>query len=106
MERAIRFYADILGFKLLSRDVVARFDVGGILFEIVPAPDPSKLAGTGNARLCLRVDNVEQALRELRAQGVKTAEAEPKDTGVLGCFNDPDGNEICLWQYNLETVKP
>jgi len=22
-----------------------------------------------------------------------------KSAGVLGCFEDPDGNEICLWQY-------
>jgi catechol 2,3-dioxygenase-like lactoylglutathione lyase family enzyme len=105
MERAIRFYTDVLGFQLVSRDTVARFDVDGILFEIVPAPKERKLVGTGNARLCLRVDNVEQALKELRAKGVKTAKAEPKDTGVLGSFSDPDGNEICLWQYDVDNVK-
>ena len=55
-ERAIRFYSDVLGFKLNSRDAVARFDLNGILFEIVPARDKSKFSGQGNARLCLEVD--------------------------------------------------
>jgi len=99
MERAIRFYRDVLGFKSISRDVVARFDVDGVLFELVPALDRSKLRGAGNARLCLKVENIEQALEELRAKGVHTSQAQPKGSGVLAFFDDPDGNEVCLWQY-------
>jgi catechol 2,3-dioxygenase-like lactoylglutathione lyase family enzyme len=105
MERAIRFYTDVLGFKLTSRDTVARFDVDGILFELVPVPAQHKLMGNGNARLCLRVDNVEQALEELQAKGISTKPAEPRQTGVLGSFYDPDGDEICLWQYKDEKVQ-
>jgi catechol 2,3-dioxygenase-like lactoylglutathione lyase family enzyme len=99
LEPSIRFYRDFLGFNVVSRDVVARFDVDGVLFEIVPAPKKKALQGAGNACLCLRVENVEQALTELRAKGVTTGLPEPKDNGVLGRFEDPDGNEICLWQY-------
>lgn len=99
MERAMRFYSDVLGFKLVSRDVVARFEVDGILFELVPAADRSKRQGTGNARLALRVDDIQQALNNLRAQGVPVTPAENKGTGILAFFRDPDGNEICLWQY-------
>lgn len=99
LERAIRFYRDTLGFKLKSRDSVARFDVDGVLFEIVCAGDKQKMRGPGNARLCLQVENVEQALKELQRMGVRTGHADNKDTGVLGSFEDPDGNEICLWQY-------
>ena len=105
MERAIQFYTGVLGFTLVSRDTVARFDVDGVRFEVVPAAGKSELAGTGNARLCLRVDDVEQALAELRTKGVRTGAAEAKDTGALGTFQDPDGNEICLWQYYDESVK-
>ena len=76
-----------------------RFDIDGVLFEIVPAPDVSALRGTGNARLCLRVDDVEQALKALQAKGARTGQAQRKATGVLGSVEDPDGNEICLWQY-------
>ncbi|MBZ5614562.1 MAG: VOC family protein [Acidobacteriia bacterium] len=99
MERSIRFYQDILGFRLISRDVVARFDVDGVLIELVPAPDESALRGAGNARLCLRADDVEQALKALRAKGARTGQEQRKSAGVLGTVDDPDGNEICLWQY-------
>jgi len=99
MERAIRFYREVLGFRFVSRDDVARFDIDGVIFEIVPAPDVSALRGTGNARLCLRVDDVEQALKALQAKGARTGQAQRKATGVLGSVEDPDGNEICLWQY-------
>jgi catechol 2,3-dioxygenase-like lactoylglutathione lyase family enzyme len=99
LERSIRFYKDILGFKLTSRDVVARFDIDGVLFEIVPLRSNTTMGQGGNARLCLRVDSVEEGLQLLRTNGVRTADAEDKGTGMLGTFEDPDGNEICLWQY-------
>ncbi|HEY7618055.1 MAG TPA: VOC family protein [Terriglobales bacterium] len=97
VEAAIRFYRDVLGFKLTSRDVVARFDIDGIRFELVPAT--TKPRGPGNARLCLGVDSVEQALKDLRAHGVRTGVAVDKGTGALASFEDPDGNQICLWEY-------
>jgi catechol 2,3-dioxygenase-like lactoylglutathione lyase family enzyme len=100
MEAAIRFYRDVLGFVLTSRDVVARFDIDGVLFELVPAPPGGNPRAPGNARLCLRVENVEQVLNDLRAKGVRTGVAADKETGVLGSLEDPDGNEICLWQYH------
>ena len=100
MEPAIRFYRDVLGFKLISRDVVARFDIDGVLFELVPAPASEGLHAKSNARLCLSVGNVEQALNDLRAKGVRTHPAVDKGTGVLGSFEDPEGNRICLWQYH------
>ena len=105
LERAIRFYAGTLGFKLTSRDRVACFEIDGVRFELVPASDSQKLEGRGNARLCLQVDDVEGALRALRTQGVATGAAEPKPGGVLGTFRDPDGNEICLWQYRDGTTR-
>ncbi len=99
LERAIAFYRDVLGFRLTSRDVVARFDIDGVVFEVVPTQDRGKLAGCGNARLCLRVDDVEQARAQLKRSGVPCAEAEIKEDGILASFRDPDGNELCLWQY-------
>lgn len=99
LDRAVQFYADVLGFKFLSKDVVARFDIGGVLFEVVPTHDTSKLQGCGNGRLCLKVDDISAAISALRARGVPTGDAEPKNNGVIARFCDPDGNEICLWQY-------
>ncbi len=48
LDRAIDFYQNVLGFNFISRDAVARFEVGGVLFEIVPTRDTSKLRGNGN----------------------------------------------------------
>lgn len=96
LERAVRFYRDVLGMKLTSRDFVARFDVDGVLFELVPA---ERVEGSGNARLCLAVEDIEAAVRELAAKGVSATPAKRKSNGWLASFRDPDGNEICLWQY-------
>jgi len=100
MDLAIRFYRDVLGFKLISRDVVARFDIDGVLFELVPAAAKDNLHAKGNVRLCLCVESVVQALNDLRAKGVRTGPAVDKGSGVLGSFEDPEANEICLWQYH------
>ena len=62
---AISFYSDVLGFRLTSRDVVARFDVDGVLFELIPSRDKKELRGGGNARLCLKVDDITQAVEYL-----------------------------------------
>lgn len=99
MERAIGFYAEVLDLKLISRDEVARFDIDGILFELVPAQHGKKLQGEGNARLCLKVVNIHQAIEELQTRGVPASKVQEKDNGMLASFEDPDGNEIYLWQY-------
>ena len=78
LERSIRFYQDVLGFKLVSLDAVARFDIDGVLFEVVPVSEKCVLRHGGNARLCLRVENVEAALKELQAKGVHAGKAESK----------------------------
>jgi catechol 2,3-dioxygenase-like lactoylglutathione lyase family enzyme len=99
MERAISFYVDILGLKLASRDAVARFDIDGVLFELVPRAGSTVLQGGGNARLCLKVNDLHRALEELETQGVHTSGVQKEDNGMLATFEDPDGNELCLWQY-------
>lgn len=99
MERALAFYRDILGFRFVSRDYVARFDLDGVLFELVPSPPGSVLRGPGNARLSLGVTDIQQATRELQARGVATTPVKEEPGGLLSYFHDPDGNELCLWQY-------
>ena len=98
MERSVAFYRDTLGFPLTSRDYVARFDVDGVLFELVPNPPGNVLAGTGNARLSLGVTDIQQATRQLQARGVTTTPVKQEPGGLLSFFKDPDGNELCLWQ--------
>ena len=100
LDRAIEFYSTVLGFPLSSRDAVARFDVDGLLFELVPASDPSTLAGSGNARLTLAVEDIRAASEQLRARGVAVSAVRRVVNGSLAAFADPDGNELVLWQYD------
>ncbi len=99
MDRSIRFYREKLGLPLVSRDFVARFDIDGVLFELVPAPKNEPVSGAGNARLCFQVQEINQAIAQLRSKGVETSEIKSEPGGLLVFFKDPDGNELCLWQY-------
>ncbi|MGZ4787286.1 MAG: VOC family protein [Terriglobales bacterium] len=98
IEKSIAFYRDTLGFPLKSRDYVARFDLDGVLFELVPNPPGNALPGAGNARLSLGVKDIQQATRALQARGVDTTPVREEPGGFLSYFKDPDGNELCLWQ--------
>jgi catechol 2,3-dioxygenase-like lactoylglutathione lyase family enzyme len=99
LDRAIAFYTTMLGFRLASRDGVARFFVDGVLFELVPTTDPNMLSGQGNARLTLAVKRIEAAVDALRAKGVTVSEIRPVSNGRLASLKDADSNEIVLWQY-------
>jgi len=48
MEKSLAFYRDIVGLRMAS-DVVARFGLGGVLFERVPNSRGNTLPGNGNA---------------------------------------------------------
>lgn len=99
LPRAIRFYRDVLGMRLLSHDLVARFELSGVMIEVVPTTEKNKMQGAGNGRLCLEVENMDAVLKELAGKGVAATPPISKAGGVLASFRDPDGNEICLWQY-------
>jgi len=99
LDRAIAFYTQVLGFRLSSRDAVARFVVNGVLFELVPTTDPGVLSGQGNARLALAVEQLEKAVERFRASGVGVSEIRTVSNGRLASLTDPDGNELILWQY-------
>jgi len=105
LERAVGFYRDVLGLALRSRDFVARFELDGILVELVPSTE-ARVPGTGHARLTLGVDDMDAAVAELRRRGIPVTAPERKANGVLACLHDPDGNEICLWQYSQASCPP
>ena len=98
MAKSIAFYRDVLGFPLVSRDYVARFDIDGVLFELVPNPTGGAVSGTGNALLSLGVKDIHEAVRELQDRGVATTPIKEEPGGLLSYFKDPDGNGLCLWQ--------
>lgn len=99
MEASIAFYRDTLGLNLVSHDYVARFDIDGVLMELVPMPPGSVVPGNGNARLCLEVTDLDETIEQLRHRGIPTSSIKPKKDGRLAFFRDPDGNELSLWEY-------
>jgi len=100
LEASIAFYRDTLGIPLASHDFVARFDLDGVLFELVPAPPGAAFPGTGSARLCFEVADLNETVEQLHARGIVTSRIQHKKGGELAFFRDPDGNELCLWQYD------
>jgi catechol 2,3-dioxygenase-like lactoylglutathione lyase family enzyme len=99
MEASIAFYRDTLGLQLVSHDYVARFDLDGVLIELVRLPPGSVVPGNGNARLCFSVENLQETLEQMHARGIATSDIKNKKGGKLAYFRDPDGNELCLWEY-------
>src|SRR5512139_2750711 len=91
LDRAIKFYTEILGLSLKSCDVVARFDIDDVLFELVPTNDSSRFSGEGNARLTLGVDDLHQAAAALTSRGVAVSDMHEVQNGVFASFADPDG---------------
>lgn len=105
LDRAVEFYAHTLGLTLVSRDVVARFRVDGLLFELVPAADLSRCSGEGNARVTFEVPDIQKEVEALRRKGVSVGGIEGVANGLLASLMDPDGNELVLWQYATERRK-
>ncbi len=100
LESAIQFYSDLLGRPPVSQGSVARFNLNDVLIELALSPDEAAISGGGNARLCLRVDDIEQASEDLRARGIPARNIHIVNNGKLVLFEDPDGNEVALWQYS------
>ena len=99
MQESIAFYRDTLGLPLVSEDYVARFDLDGVLVELVPMPPGTVVPGNGNARLCFSVPDLNETVEQLRARGIATSNIKNKKDGRLAFFRDPDGNELTLWEY-------
>ncbi|HYW36560.1 MAG TPA: VOC family protein [Terriglobales bacterium] len=99
METSIAFYRDTLGLQLVSRDYVARFDLDGVLIELVPLPPGTVVPGSSNARICFSVADLQKTLEQMRTRGIPTSTIKEKKDGKLAFFRDPDNNELCLWEY-------
>ena len=99
VQESIAFYRDTLGLPMVSHDYVARFDLDGVLVELVPMPPGSVVPGSGNARLCFAVSDLKETLEQLHARGIATSDIKIKRGGKIAFFRDPDGNELSLWEY-------
>jgi catechol 2,3-dioxygenase-like lactoylglutathione lyase family enzyme len=100
LDRAIRFYSDVLGFELTERRDDLRFahletNVPGLQIGLNAVADPR---GTGGAMLNISVVDVAAARKVLEARGVPFRGNTVIIPGkvALAAFADPDGNLLRL----------
>lgn len=111
MDRSVQFYTEVLGMKLTNRfgDHWATVTAGNSLtIGLHPASPRYPAPGAkGGMMLGLEVDGtIEEAIRRLAGKGVPVKGAiERGDAGNFAHIDDPDGNEIYLWEVN-HTVVP
>jgi catechol 2,3-dioxygenase-like lactoylglutathione lyase family enzyme len=109
-QKARSFYADVLGFRLLSDDDFALvFDANGTMLRVAKGrtspPAPQTVLGW-------EVDDIHAAIRELAARGVKFEQWNlpfmkqdeygvwiPPNGDEVAWFKDPDGNVLSISRH-------
>ncbi|HEV8419835.1 MAG TPA: VOC family protein [Actinomycetota bacterium] len=105
IDRAKKFYGEILGFEVMDdRSDGVTYKTGQTWFLVYP----SQFAGTNKATyMSFEVDNVDTAAKELKDRGIvfeeydmpglKTVDGIAEIQGVKGAwFKDPDGNILAV----------
>jgi len=110
MDRSVQFYTEVLGMKLTNRfgDHWATVDAGkGFIIGLHPASSKYPAPGTkGAMMLGLDIDEpIDRAVARLSEKGVEFKGSIVRDTsGNFAHLEDPDGNEIYLWEGNPASV--
>ncbi len=104
LDRALKFYRDVLGLKLLvQNEEWVEFNVGGqrlalrqvdSMLSLTDSPNPS-----GGAMVWLEARPIELALAHLKNNKIKVIkQLDTFSYGKTATFADPDGNLIGLYQ--------
>jgi catechol 2,3-dioxygenase-like lactoylglutathione lyase family enzyme len=111
MDRAVRFYTEVLGLKLAYRfgDHWASVEVGkGLTIGLHPESAESPAGRKGSMTIGLELGGVaiEEAMKRLESKGVRFT-SPLIDSGKAGKFvgfDDPDGNSLYLAELNWTHV--
>ena len=113
-ERAVKFYTEVLGFKVRARDQVPSplgpldlvyLDLGGTTIELMCYPDatvapPLRGDRLGYRMMAIEVDDMDAALAELKTRGIDPSWGpKRRPTYARAEILDPDGNGIELRQW-------
>lgn len=110
MDRAVRFYTEVLGLRLTNRfgDNWATVDAGkGLTIGLHPASPRYPAPGTkGSMMLGMEIDeSIERAVTRLSERGAQIQGSIVRsEEGNFATLEDPDGNEIYLWEVNRAVV--
>jgi lactoylglutathione lyase len=96
MERSVAFYRDVLGLKLLiNQPNWTQFDAGNIILALHPDGDEVKVSPTTGMSIGIYVDDMDQAVTEIRRRFGKIAVGPRQDPfGRWALVFDPDGYSI------------
>jgi methylmalonyl-CoA/ethylmalonyl-CoA epimerase len=92
LEESIKFYEDVLGLKLHGTETVAEqkvkvafLPIGDTEVELLEATEPDspiakfiEAKGQGVQHIAFKVDNIEAALEEMRAKGIRLIDEKPR----------------------------
>jgi glyoxylase I family protein len=122
-ERTIAFYTGVLGFRERERMTIpqtpsgplelAYLELGGTTIEVMCYPQAEAIAPRASEPrlgwqcLALEVDDMDETLRALKAQGVEAAWGPVKRPDYARAeIRDPDGNPIELRQWTRRVQSP
>jgi glyoxylase I family protein len=99
VEEAIHFYVDVLGLAVRpDRPQLgiggAWLDAGGQQVHLIQADPPRSLG----QHFALLVDDLDDAIADVRSHGVKVSDASVVGTGHQAFLSDPAGNMIEIHQ--------
>ena len=110
VESSRKLWEDCFGIKLdaVEENAVRRlalYPIGESMVELIAGATPdsrhARMVAEGNGGLnhiCFEVENIDEALAELKAKGIPLIDQEPR-IGHAGCriaFIDPSATENCL----------
>jgi predicted enzyme related to lactoylglutathione lyase len=106
MEKAIKFYSDVLGLKLKVRfqNHWAELDAGPITIGLHPT-EKGKKPKSGGGTISCNVADIETFVEEIKSKGAKVSKIFAPERGKFVMVSDPDGNEIHVVEFNPDWVK-
>jgi predicted enzyme related to lactoylglutathione lyase len=101
MDRAVRFYGQVLGLRLLHQDQSkwAEFDAGPVRLALHAAVEDR--APEPGGTVVFRVDDLDDARAKMEGRGAEFEEPAGEIEGYarLASLRDPDGNRVDLIEY-------
>ncbi len=102
MDRAVKFYEDVLGLRLVRRDGAnwAMFETGSVRLALHGAIE-GRPVEPGGATAVFRVEDLDGARAALEARGVEFEEhvGEVEGYARFASLRDPDGNVVQIIEY-------
>lgn len=103
LDRALKFYRDVLGFKLLvHNEEWVEFEVGGqrlALRQVDPMPPKPEGSHPNGAMIWLEARPIEKTIAFLKENNINIInELDKHSYGKTATLEDPDGNLIGLYE--------